>query len=266
MLKSLFNLKRNDVNGAIRVMRDAVDDGTWKPEYVAVLMRLQDDTSEIAKKLKQEAATVRKALPKLSDEQRADNAKGVGAKTLGAESKVLGEGGKVRYNYPGEKGGDKKPATGGESKSSSQSQNSAAQPQDEQELPHPDLPSPEPDQSPIAAEHPDAPDVSDPRAPDPTESQTPKHTINVAELCVTLNIKRDVIAKIVSRMQKQFGNSARQKFVSFMSTHLGEFAEEHGLEGDYFGLLYDVMTGKVPEGQPASVPAEPTKPAGSVAQ
>lgn len=192
-----------------------------------------------------------KALPRLSDEQR--EPKKVGVKPPGAAKKQAGATGKTRYTYPAEqqggaKGGDDpqqpgQPQQGGEGAPGQQAQDV---------LPHPDTPPPQPEQMPIAAEHPEKPPQNDPRAPNPQQAAQPKHTLNVGELCAALNVSRDVLMQIVTRMQKNFGAEARQKFVSFMQTQMKEFAQEHGLEGDYFGLLYDVLTGKVPEGAPAA--------------
>lgn len=201
------------------------------------------------------ALKVAKALPRMSDDERDAANKKVGAKPIGAATKTLGAGGKVRYNYPGEKGGDKKPqpGEGGAAAAANGQSPEGAQQQEEKELPHPDLPPPPPDQEPIAAEHPEKPSPDDVRAPDPTEPQAPKHTLNVQELCAALGIQRDVLQQIVERMKAKFGAQARQKFASFLRTHVKEFADEHGLDGDYFGLLFDVLSGKVPEGQPAAV-------------
>jgi len=212
-------------------------------------------------------AVLVKALPKMSDDQREASNKKVGSKVIGASSKKLGSGGQVRYNYPGEQGA--KP------QSSQQPNGNPAEMQagkkEETKLPHPDLPSPNADQEPIAADHPEKPDQKDVRAPDPSKPQAPKHTLNVAEFCSALNVQRAVIQKIVMQMQKKYGEDARQKFVSFMSTHLAEFGDAHGLDGDYFGLLFDVITGKVLEGQPSSgtsevKPVKSSKPGQPVAQ
>lgn len=258
MIKELLRLKRNEPRNAIAVRNDSIGAGTWKTEYDNVLLRLQDDPTELLEMM-QSPKIVIKALPKLSDDQREAGNKKVGSKPIGASSKKLGSGGQVRYNYPGEqaKPGSPQQANGKPSDGQFEQKEEA-----EAELPHPDLPPPNADQSPIVADHPDKPDQNDARAPDQTKATTPKHTLNVAELCAALHIQRSVIQQIVTKMQKQYASNARQKFVSFMSTHLAEFAEEHGLEGDYFGLLFDVMTGKIPEGQPASTPpeAKPAKP------
>ena len=201
-----------------------------------------------------------KALPRMSDSDREAANKKVGAKPIGAATKTLGSGGQVRYNYPGEKGGKKKP---GQAQSGAPQMAGSPEGMDQEndQLPHPDVPPPQPDQEPIAAEHPDKPDKQDARAPDPTQPQTPKHTVNVQELCSALGVQRDVLMQIVARMQEKFGAQARAKFISFLQTHIAEFAKEHGLDGDYFGLLFDVLTGKVQEGQPASIPpdAKPAK-------
>jgi 2'-5' RNA ligase/8-oxo-dGTP pyrophosphatase MutT (NUDIX family) len=197
---------------------------------------------------------VLKALPRLTDDQRDENAKRVGAKPGGASKKQMGANGKTRYSYPGEKGVQGK--GGGESQPQQGDQGgeeSGAPAQDV--MPHPHTPPPLPEQSPIVADHPEKPSTDDVRGRDP--QQTPaKHTLNVGELCAALSISREMLNQIVTRIRKQFGDHARSKFTSFMSTQMKDFVSEHGLDGDYFGLLFDVLTGKVPEGQPASSTAD----------
>lgn len=202
---------------------------------------------------------MKKALPRMSDEQREEKNAKVGFKPGKASAKQVGSGGQVRYSYPGEKGGDKKPEGGG-SEGAPQQEMSPAQKKAQQvaELPHPDLQQPAPDQAPVAAAHPDKPNPEDVRAPD--SKQQPKHTLNVQELCAALNIRREVLQQIADRLKD------RVRFQKFMMNMLRDFAEEHGLDGDYFGLLFDVLTGKVMEGQPASVPQDEVakKPGSSV--
>ena len=206
---------------------------------------------------------VEKALPRMSDEQREEKTKKVGAKAGKASAKKVGATGKTRYTYPGEKGGDKKSAATGASQPQ-QSGVDGGQQEQQDTLPHPDVPPPAPSQEPIAADHPTPPPANDPRAPDPTQPAQPKHTLNIGELCAALNIQRPVLQNIATRMQTNFKENARAKFTSFLETHLREFAQEHGLDGDYFGLLFDVLTGKVPEGQPSSAPKDQVaKPPGS---
>ena len=214
-------------------------------------------SNKVWSKIKSVLEDLKKALPKMSDDQVDAKAKRVGAKPLKAGSKQVGETGKVRYGYPGEKGGDKKP--GGKPNQAPQEAGGGAQAQkQEQELPHPDLQPPPPEQTPIVAEHPAKPPAEDVRAPDPTKPATPEHTINVAEFCVATGVKRETLMQILKRLQ------TREKFVSFMSTHLKDFNTEHGLENDYYTLMYNVLTGKVPEGQPGNQPKEePKKPASS---
>ena len=184
-----------------------------------------------------------KALPRLSDEQRAEKTKKVGTKPSTATKKQAGATGKTRYTYPGESGGAKPKQQEQGAPPIAEEQASGEGQQEQKELPHPDLPSPAPEQAPIAAEHPEKPNPNDPRGPDPTKVATPKHTLNVGELCAAINVSRATLMTIVSKT----GN--RQQFVKFMSTRLNQFSDEHGLEGDYFGLLWDVLTGKVPEAQ-----------------
>ncbi len=44
---TLFDLKRNDTQGAAQVFRDAVWDGTWQPELSTMLIQLQDEPDEL---------------------------------------------------------------------------------------------------------------------------------------------------------------------------------------------------------------------------
>lgn len=258
MTKELFALKRNDIEGALRIRALAKAAGTWSAADEVTIYRLQDDSGdklEAAIK-KAEPKLVIKALPRLSDDQREEKAKKVGAKTGKAATKTVGSGGQVRYGYLGEKGGDKKSAAGGPKQVAQPGeQDAGGGGQDTTELPHPHLPSPNPEASPIAAAHPDKPDPNDPRAPDPHHPQQPKHTLNLGEFMAATKLQRAALDKLVARMRGKFGEQARQKFQSFMTTHLAEFVEEHGLDGDYFGLMFDVLTGAVPEGQPAAATA-----------
>jgi hypothetical protein len=239
MTPEVFALKRNDIKSAIRIRRSGVEAGTWGPEDEHVIVMLQDDPTKLIDAIK---AEIKKALPRMSDEAREEKNAKVGFKPGKAATKQLGAGGQVRYGYPGEKGGDKKPGgaqpdAGGEG--APQAEQTPAQKKAQQiaELPHPDVQPPAPD-------HPEKPHPSDVREPDPKHQ--PKHTLSVQELCAALGMRREVLQQIATRLQD------RQRFVKFMRQHLKEFASEHGLDGDYFGLLFDVLTGKVPEGLPAS--------------
>jgi len=216
-----------------------------KPQESATFVRLD-------KSLDYEPVMV-KALPRMNSDQRDAKNKKVGVKPPGAAKKQAGATGKTRYTYPAEQA-NAKPGQPQQPGGQPQQPGAPGQPQQGQDqvLPHPDTPPPQPEQAPIAAEHPDKPPQNDPRGPNPQEPQQPKHTINIGELCAALGVQRSVLQQIVARMQKNFGADARKKFVSFMSVQLKQFADEHGLEGDYFGLLFDVLTGKVQEGQPAS--------------
>lgn len=260
---ALFALKRNDIEGALRLRAEGLAAGTWTSADQHMILMLQDRTDELVARMNNEVA---KALPRMSDEQRDEANAPVGPKASGASKKQAGASGKTRYTYPSEQQGSK---GGGEGPSQSaqpqQGGGGGGMQEQEEALPHPDTPHPQPDQSPIAAEHPEEAPKDDPRTPHPQQAEQPKHTINLGELCAALNIQRSVLQQIVARMQKNFGEEARHKFMSFMQTQLKQFADEHGLEGDYFGLLFDVLTGKVQEGQPSSQKEEPVaKPAGNV--
>lgn len=249
MNPALLTLKRNDLESALKIRRAGIAEGNWCKEDDVVLCRLQDDPFDALDRLS--AEDVRKALPRLSDDDREAKSKKVGAKPLKAATKQVGSGGKVRYGYPGEKGGDKKPSKKKSGAAPKKDQAMRDKRAADAELPHPDLPSPEPDQAPVLAEHPDAPDKQDTRAPDPTQPQ-PQHTVNIGELCSALKLDRKSLDRIATDIQAKNGENARPKFIAFMRTHLREFAEEHGLDGDYFGLVFDVLTKKVPEGQSSS--------------
>lgn len=186
-----------------------------------------------------------KALPKMSDDQREAKEKRVGVKPLKAGSKNVGATGKVRYGYPGEKGGDKQSEGSNQAPKAKQTAGGAQQ-KEEQELPHPDLQPPNPEQAPVVAEHPQQAPTDDARPKNPSHPETPKHTMNVAEFCNATNVQRDTLMKIVTRTQ------TRDAFVSFMTTHLKPFNTEHGLNNDFYTLLYNVLVGKVPEGQPGN--------------
>lgn len=197
------------------------------------------------RKRKVSTPDVKKALPKMSDEQREESTKKVGAKPLKAGSKEVGSTGKVRYGYPGEEGGDKQPSGKSDGAPAAAGGGEGAQAQAQEEPPHPDLTPPAPDQAPVTNNPPDQAHPADGRAPDPTKTQA-KHTVNLSELCAELHVKREVLQTIAERIAE------RPRFVKFMSKQMEEFSEEHGLDGDYWGLVFDVLTNKVQEGASAA--------------
>lgn len=48
--RTLFELERNDVEGAVAVYLDTIADGTWKPETSGMLLMLQDDPTELCRR------------------------------------------------------------------------------------------------------------------------------------------------------------------------------------------------------------------------
>lgn len=236
-MNSLFSLERNDVEGAIRVRTAMVEAGEWEREYDAILLKLQDNPEAFIKRVRE----LEKALPRLSDD---DRDKKVGAKPLGATTKRAGSNGKTRYSYPAEqepKKVDKKSAV---KKTAPVKQTSV-----EDAQPHPDLPQQLPNQNPISANPEPNIVTNDHRE---SEQKTAKHTLSVNELCSALGLERAAFKRVADHASKQYGTNAREKFITVVSTQLKEFAKEHGLDDDYFGLLFDVLSGAVPEGVSAS--------------
>jgi hypothetical protein len=242
MTPEVLQLNRNDVDSALRVRAIAVAAGRWTSQDDQMILMLQDDPDELMQALR---AEMKKALPSAPVDMDAPDTRA--PKPSQATKKQLGGNGRVRYSYPNEKGGDKpqKPNAGASKPATTNSSGQQQKPES-QPLPHPDLQPPLPEQEPILANHHDKPLPSDVRGKDPMKHEA-KHTVNIAELCAAMQVDRKVLQQIAERIKD------RSKFVSVMTTHLKEFADEHGLDGDYFGLVFDVLTGKVPEGQPASV-------------
>lgn len=193
---------------------------------------------------------VEKALPRQEPEDKAKPAK----KPILAANKKMGSGGQVRYNYPGEQGGNDSPNRNQEilqKRAEQKAKRTGPQPDEEVNDPH--VASPQPPQEPVEVPNPEhdakrEAAKDDPRPPGQAMQQ-PKHTVNIAELCTALGTSRDVLMQVVQKFVTNPQMGVREGFVKFMTTHARAFAEEHGLDGDYFGLVFDVLTGKVPEGQ-----------------
>lgn len=176
-------------------------------------------------------ARLKKALPRKSREQReAEQRKD--PKPIKAGAKKAGSGGKTRYTYPGEKGGAKKPKP---------------EPQKPQSQPDgPELP--KVDQAPIMVPKPN-------RGPSDTP---PQHSVDIEPLLQQLGITKQILVRVV-RTFLQPNMRGREGFVDFMQNHLKGFAKKHGLDDDYFGLVFDVVTGAVPPPSAAKPPkAKPT--------
>jgi hypothetical protein len=50
---TIGDLPRNDVRLAVAVYRRMLIDGTWRPEYAGVLLRLQDDPTKLEELMEQ---------------------------------------------------------------------------------------------------------------------------------------------------------------------------------------------------------------------
>lgn len=257
MLNALLQIKRNDIQSVLRIRHGAKMYGEWSPEDEEVAITLQDNPDDLIDAFVEQDKMLEKALPRMSAEAREEKMAPKDSKPIGAGTKTMGAGGQVRYNYPGEQGGDKKPGVPG--KFDQPTKGNAPKEADQQPVlpeereapgegdPRTDIPPPEPDSNPI-------------QPPNETQQQDgPKHTVNVAELCTALGLSREKLQQIVQRFaagpEPKLG---RKGFVTFMQTHARDFIEEHQLDGDYFGLVFDVITGKIPEGQQQPKQPPPT--------
>jgi 2'-5' RNA ligase len=254
--RSIFGLQRNDVKGAIALRAAGIAAGSWTPDDDHMLLLLQDDPSKLLAALDD----AKKALPRLSDDERAEREKSTKPVAGKASSMKVGAGGRVRYDYPGEKGGEKK--DGGKSqpkltvKPGAKGKPGAQQQQGEEDD--------TPDEAKIMAQDPPPPNVDpvvvprpgheqapadDPRHSPQHHAKQPNHTVNVGELCLAMGTTRAVLDGVAKRFQAM--PHGRVEFVKFMQQHAAEFAQEKGLKADYFGMVYDVLTGAIPEGQPS---------------
>ncbi len=159
-----------------------------------------------------------KALPKQSKATKEAKNKKQGAKPIAAASKKAGAGGKTRYNYPGEKKVK---------------------------------PPPEPKAEPHEGGH-QAPDERPSTEMDPIvvpkdgkHKDPPKHTVDLAPLLTATKMDRNKWEAVAKRFaSEQMGK--RRGFVEYMQTHLKDLTSKYSLDADYFGLVYDVLTGANP--------------------
>lgn len=244
---AILGLQRNDIESALALREDGIATGEWGPDDESMIIRLQDSPDAITEAIAEQNSKLQKALPRQSPEEKAAKEKPAGSKPLKASGKKLGSGGRVRYSYPGEKGGDK------QGKASGPSSEEEEDPQPKSKLA---IPAAAPEQEPVEVPNGQKPPPDDPRPPDDTKHQQLQHSVNVGELQAALGISRDALMKIVARFTSNTGaHGGRSGFIEFMSVHLKNFIQEHGLEGDYFGLVYDVLTGARPEAVPQQQPA-----------
>lgn len=161
-----------------------------------------------------------KALPKQSKVTKDAKAKKKGATPIKAGEKKAGVGGKTRYNYPDEKG-PKKPAAAA-----------------------PAGPAPGGEEAPPPAE---MNPITVPK--DGEHAEPPAHTVDLSPLLQLTDMTKDKWVAVAKRFQKD-GMGERHGFMRYMQTHLKEFASKYNLDGDYFGLVYDVLTGANPGVKP----------------
>ena len=124
-------------------------------------------------------------------------------KANGAAEKKAGAGGKTRYTYPNEKAGAGGPQ--------------AAPP-----------PAPVQPQAPIPAvpEEPQAPPTADP-----------------ADLANQLGVSLHTLQRIAQRFVDNPKLGGQKGFIGFMQTKLKGMVDKHRLDGDYFSLIFQALTG-----------------------
>lgn len=52
-MKTMFELQENDVDGAMEVYARERAEGTWKPERSAMLLQMQDDPTELKRRMRE---------------------------------------------------------------------------------------------------------------------------------------------------------------------------------------------------------------------
>jgi len=184
--------------------------GTFSPEDAAEkIARLAYSafvkvaSAEARYAAKRGLGSVSKALPKKPAEEKPVKRQDAGK----ASKKVAGAGGKTRYSYPGEKGGDKEQAP------------TAMSDRAQQE------PAPEQEQDPIQA------------------PQASAKTADPAEFANQLKLSVTTLTTIAKRFLDNPKLKGRDGFISFMMSSLKAVVEKHHLDRDYFGLLFDSLTG-----------------------
>ncbi len=157
-------------------------------------------------------ALMNKALPSKDRTGEDKDAKKTSSKK--ASSKKAGKTGKTRYNYPQDKAKKKSSKQDGPQRASEKFQKE----KEESEGADP---------------------IAVPKDPVP-KSVDPQHMAN------QLQIPVHTLQHIAKRFKDNPKLKGRKGFVTFMSTKLKSFAEKHKLDGDFFGLLYDALTGAGP--------------------
>lgn len=162
-------------------------------------------------------AGVKKALPrkdpKAKPVKRQDSGK--------AEKKQAGAGGRTRYTYPGERTRGKQHKNTPKVKPRGQAAQQAQhlQAMDDKAKPHDPVPG-----------------IQE------SEQPTPK-TVDPSEIANKLGMPVATLQRIAQRFKDHPKLHGVHGFVAFMGKQLGPFAAKHNLDRDYFGMLYQALTG-----------------------
>lgn len=161
---------------------------------------------------------IQRALPQSGKEQPVKQAK----KPIAAGEKKQGDGpkGKVRYNYPTEKG---KPGAA------------------------PKIQKEEPKMQQVPAEQ------KQDAKPNPRQEAPEHEYVDPAKLAALLGVSVGVLRKVAVKFQQKKDRDSRGRngFVDFMVAQLKKLADKHDLDAKYFGLVYDSLVG-----MPASKPTQ----------
>ena len=180
---------------------------------------------------------VKKALPRKEPEK---NSPANPYTPLKAGAKKAGIGGQTRYSYPGEKGGDKPTNGADKSKPEPKVGVPTNQPQPKGEEPGQEHP-----QSPVRVHDPDEMKGELPA------NKPVKHSVELQPLLDQLQTTREILQRVAERFRDGDAKmKGREGFVQFMQTHLRGFTDKHKLDDDYYGLVYDVLTERIPEATP----------------
>lgn len=145
-----------------------------------------------------------------------------------ATSKKAGKNGKTRYGYPADKNqaGKKKKASEG-SKAKTQGDGAGKKKEGA------------PQQQTQEMEEKGADPIAVPRQPNP-KSADPQQLANQMQIPV------QTLQHIAARFVNNPKLGGREGFANFWMSRAKEFAEKHKLDADYFGLLFDALTGAGP--------------------
>jgi hypothetical protein len=199
-------IKFDDVKSLVKCYRQLAKAGKANSDMVSVLLRKCSNPESLLLQFAadEEPALVVKALPKSDGEKPVKK-----APQNKASKKQAGAGGKTRYSYPGEKGGDKK--AGASSTPGFQPKSGKLKPAV---------------QDPVQAPQEPTPKLADP-----------------AELANQLQVSVAMLQKIAKRFKDNEKLGGRDGFIKFMGTRLKEVVEKHKLDDDYFGLVFDALVG-----------------------